>query len=82
MKLIGLVSSSITSACVELLGGVKQVTVTGVGVDNDGHEYPVSNLVIAWEDLPQNVQNTGDNFFKHLSREFNNMVANEDVETW
>ena len=82
MKSISLVSSLMTSAWVELLDGVKQVTVTGVGVDSDGHEYPVSNLVIAWDDLPQNVQNTGDNFFKHLSREFNNMVANEDVETW
>ena len=82
MKSISLVSSLMTSAWVELLDGVKQVTVTGVGVDSDGHEYPVSNLVIAWDDLPANVQNTGDNFFKHLSREFNNMVANEDVETW
>jgi len=82
MKSISLVSSLMTSAWVELLDGVKQVTVTGVGVDSDGHEYPVSNLVIAWDDLPQNVQNTGDNFFKHLTREFNKLVANEDVETW
>ena len=82
MKSISLVSSLMTSAWVELLDGIKQVTVTGVGVDSDGHEYPVSNLVIAWDDLPANVQNTGNNFTKHLSREFNNMVANEDVETW
>ena len=81
MKSISLTESKIASACVEV-SAVKTITVVGVGVDDSGNFYPVQNMVLNWEDLPANVQNTGDNFFKHLSREFNKQVAAEDSETW
>ena len=82
MKSISLTESSILNACVEVDDGVKTITVVGVGVDGSGNFYPAQNMVLNWDDLPANVQNTGDNFFKHLSREFNKLVAAEDSETW
>ena len=82
MKSISLTGSRMASAWVEVTDGVKQVTVVGVGIDADGDEYPSNNMVLMWDDLPANIQNTGDNFYKHLSREFNKLVAAEDSETW
>jgi len=82
MKSISLTSSNIKSVSIERDIDVVVITVVGVGIDSDGNEYPVENLVRFWGDLPQSVQNTADNFLKHMSREFNNMVSAEDSETW
>ena len=82
MKSISLTGSNIKCISIERDIDVIMITVVGVGIDSDGNEYPVNNLVKFWGDLPQNVQNTADNFLKHMSREFNNIVAAEDSETW
>jgi hypothetical protein len=80
-KQISLVGSNIKNVSVQN-GVVKTITIVGDGVDGSGTTYPVENLVIEWDDLPQQVQNTADTFLKHLSREFNKQVANEDSDTW
>jgi hypothetical protein len=80
-KQISLISSSILNACVDN-AIPRTITVVGLGVDGDGTTYPVDNLVIEWDDLPPNVKTTGDNFLKHLTREFNKLTANEDSDTW
>ena len=82
MKSISLTGSGIRSACVEVLDGVRQVTVVGYGKDGSDNEYPTLNMVLVWDDLPVQVQNTGNTFLKHLSQEFNKQVAAEDSETW
>jgi len=82
MKSISLTGSNIKCISIERDIDVIMITVVGVGVDSDGNEYPVNNLVKFWGDLPVNVQNTADNFLKHISREFNKLVAAEDSETW
>ena len=82
-KAINLVSSRIKSVSVERnLDGTITIAIVGVSVDFLGIESPVKNLVLDWEDLDVQDQNTGDNFLKHLSRSFNNFVADEDSETW
>ena len=83
MKSISLVTSKIKSISVEKDDNdVVTITVVGSGVDSSDGGHTVANLVMNWDDLPNNIQNTGDNFLKHLSREFNKAAANEDVETW
>ena len=82
MKQISLTSSRIKNLTIERDGDVILVTVVGVGLDASGNEYSALNLVTLWEDLPVQVKNAGDNFIKHLSREFNKDISNEDVETW
>lgn len=81
-KSINLVSSVMKNVCVDMDDdGAIWITVVGSGSDGSG-EYPAENLVIMWEDLPVSVQNVGNTFLKHLSREFNKFVANEDSDTW
>ena len=82
MKPINLVSSIVESVSVERYDGFDKITVVGVGIDSDGNEFPVKNIFLELDRLPQNVQNTANNFLKHVSREFNKAAANEDVETW
>ena len=82
MKPINLVSSIVESVSVERYDGFDKITVVGVGIDADGNEFPVKNIFLELDRLPQNVQNTALNFLKHVSREFNKAAANEDVETW
>ena len=82
MKPINLVSSIVESVSVERYDGFDKITVVGVGIDSDGNEFPVKNIFLELDRLPQNVQNTALNFLKHVSREFNKAAANEDVETW
>jgi len=82
MKQISLTNSKIKILSIERDGDVIVVTVVGVGLDSGGNEYSAMNLVMLWDDLPVQVRNTADNFIKHMSREFNKAVANEDSETW
>ena len=82
MKSINLTGTVTSYISIEMVDGVRSVVVVGFGKDVDGNLYPVSNMVMDWDALPASVQNTGDNFTKHLTREFNKLVANEDVETW
>ena len=83
MKSISLVTSKIRNISVEKdANDVVIITVVGSGVDGSDGSHTVANLVMNWDDLPVQVQNTGSTFLKHLSREFNNLVAAEDVETW
>jgi len=82
MKSINLTGTVTSYISIEMVDGVRSVVVVGFGKDVDGNLYPVSNMAMDWDALPANVQNTGDNFTKHLTREFNKLVANEDVETW
>ena len=83
-KSISLVGSNSVNITVEndVITGERTVHVIGFALDADGNEYPTKNLVMAWGLLPSQVQNTGDNFLKHMSREFNKLVADEDSETW
>jgi hypothetical protein len=82
-KDISLVGSNMALASIERDAADNVfVTVVGHGLDADGNPIPSKNLVIQWGDLPPNVQNVADTFLKHLSREFNKFVANEDSDTW
>ena len=81
-KTVSLVGSDIKAVYIER-DADGSVSITTVGVASDGVEdWDVLNLVQDWVDLPVSVQNTGDNFLKHLSREFNKHAANEDSDTW
>ena len=82
MKSINLTSSNLKSVSIERDGDAIVCTVVGMGLDADGNEYSAQNTIFLWEDLPQQVQVTGNVFMAFLSREFNKAVANEDVETW
>ena len=82
MKQISLTNSKIKSLSIERDGDVIVVTVVGVGLDAGGNEYSALNLVMLWDDLPVQVRSTADNFIKHMSREFNKAVADEDSDTW
>ena len=81
MKTISLNSSRMKSVTVERDGDLAIITVVGVGSDGSD-EYPALNLVMDWDELPQQMQNTADNFCKHMSREYNKFIALEDSETW
>ena len=81
MKSISLTGSNMKNVSIERTNAGDVITVVGVGSDGTG-EYASPNMVLMFDDLPANVRNTGDNFLKHLSREFNKFVANEDVDTW
>ena len=81
-KSINLVSSVIQIVSIEDIDGVVTVTVIGRGLDGGVNEYPTLNLVMDWSDLPVQVQNSGNNFIKHLSREFNKLTSDEDSDTW
>jgi len=80
-KTISLTGSIIKNVSIERTDAGDVITVVGVGTDGTG-EFASPNMVLWWDDLPVNVQNTGSTFLKHLSREFNNIVAAEDSETW
>ena len=62
--------------------GYGKIIVAGSVFDDQG--LPVGNetMVTSMADLPVNVKNTLNNALKHLSREFNKFVADEDTETW
>ena len=81
MKSISLTGSTMKNVSIERTDSGDMITVVGVGTDGVG-EFPSSNMVLVWDDLPVQVQNTGNTFLKHLSREFNKQVAAEDSETW
>ena len=83
-KSISLVGSVTKYVAVEkdVITGDMTVNVVGSALDADGNEYPTKNLVLDWGLLSPQVQNTGETFLKHITREFNKFVANEDSETW
>lgn len=81
-KTINIVGSKIEYVSIEKSELGVKITVIGEGLDAAGNAYPTNNLFLDWDDLPVNIQNTGDNFFKHVSREFNKLVADEDSEVW
>jgi hypothetical protein len=81
-KSISLVGSEVKAVTVDRMDGVTTVTVVGESVDADGNVYATKNLVLDWGLLSPQVQNTGETFLKHMSREFNKLVADEDSETW
>ena len=82
-KSISLVGSYIDSVSIERNDDdTVTIIVVGNGVDGNGDLYRAENLVLDWGDMSVQDRNTGNNFLKHLSRAFNNHVAEEDSETW
>ena len=82
-KAISLVGSDMKYITIEKnLDGTWTITAVGDSLNGDGEAQPTKNMVMDWSELDVQIQNTGDNFCKHLSRLFNVFVADEDSETW
>ncbi|OEU68406.1 MAG: hypothetical protein BBJ57_02255 [Desulfobacterales bacterium PC51MH44] len=81
-KAINIVSSNMRRVEIYVVVNKVQIQVFGKGIDEDDNEIPSNDIVMDWLDMPSNIQNAADNFLKHLSREYNKLIADEDSETW